>query len=368
MMGDSTVPGIPRIPASPDEITATWLTAALRPRWPDIEVRAVSAEPLGEGIGQMSVLKRLTLEHEGADDAPRHMVLKIHTLHAGMRAVAKRYRMFEREVAFYQRLASRLPVPTPKVYYSAADDSPACVLLMQDLSDWQSPDQLIGPTPGQTRLAVERLAVLTAAFWNADILQAESDWLPNADTDYLRAAVADYQACLPEFLRRFETRLPPGSAAAARTIAASLERILDHLASGPQTLIHYDYRVENMFFRADDPEAFCLLDWQLVMRGRPGWDFAYLVGTNLPVSLRRDFEADLRDLYLAGLQRAGVGDYSRPELDRDLAFATMAMTNIAVIGGANADLSNPRNEALFAAIGQRAFSAVLDGDCLSVLS
>jgi len=114
-----------------------------------------------------------------------------------------------------------MPVPTPDVYHSVADDSPACVLLMQDLSDWQSPDQLIGPTPGQTRL-------------------------------------------------------PEGSVAAARTIAASMDRMFDHMASGPQTLMHYDYRVENMLFRPDDPEAFCLVDWQLVMRGRPGWDFAYL--------------------------------------------------------------------------------------------
>jgi aminoglycoside/choline kinase family phosphotransferase len=112
---------------------------------------------------------------------------------------------------------------------------------------------------------------------------------------------------------------------------------------GPQTLIHYDYRVEDMFFRVDDSDAFCLVDWQLVARGRPGWGFACLVGSNLPVCQRRELENELRELYLDGNRCAGVTGYSRGELDRDLAFATMAMTVIGVIGGANADLSHPRN-------------------------
>jgi hypothetical protein len=40
---------------------------------------------------------------------------------------------------------------------------------------------------------------------------------------------------------------------------------------------------------------------------------------------------------------------------------------IGVVGGANADLSNPRNEELFAAIGQRGFNAVVEGNCLAEL-
>ena len=75
----------------------------------------------------------------------------------------------------------------------------------------------------------------------------------------------------------------------------------------------------------------------------------------------------MRQRYLAGLTANGVDGYSRSEFERDVALNTLAMTMIPMIGGANADLSNPRNEALFAAIGTRAFSAVVDGNCLSVL-
>lgn len=48
----------------------------------------------------------------------------------------------------------------------------------------------------------------------------------------------------------------------------------------------------------------------------------------------------------------------------DFALNTLAMTTIAIIGGANANLTNARNRELFTAIGCRAFDAMLEGGCL----
>ncbi len=357
------------VPQIAEEVTADWLTGALRGRWPAIEVRGVEAESLGEGIGQMSVLKRLTLDHGGAPDAPRCMILKLHTPFPDMRAVADRYHMFEREVNFYQRFADRVPVRTPEVFYAALDGAQSCVLLMEDMSDWRSPNQIEGPAPAQVELAVDRLAALTGRFWGSAELSTESEWLPDWTVGYMRAGADDYRACVPEYLRRFESQaLPHGARHAVETIATRMDDLLDQLAGGHQVLTHYDYRVENMFFEGNGKAAdLCLVDWQLVMRGRIGWDYAYLIGTNLPVEARAQLDESLRERYLAGLRAAGVSGYTRSDLDHDVALNTMAMTTISVIGGANADLSNPRNEALFAAIASRSFSAVLDGNCLDAL-
>jgi Phosphotransferase enzyme family len=354
------------VPESVDEVTPQWLTAALRRCWPAICVTEVRAVPLGEGIGQMSVLRRLELEHHGAPDAPRSMVVKLHTPHPDMRSVGERYRMFEREVNFYQRFAARVPINTPDVYYAELDGPGKCVLLMQDMSSWHTPDQIKGPALREVESAIDQLAGLTGAFWGSPVLNAEASWLPDWGVDYMRAVIADYRACLPEFLRRFGARLPDGSAAAARRIAARIDALADTLKDGVQVLTHYDYRIENMFFRNGQPD-FCIVDWQLVVRARPGWDFAYLVATNLPVEFRHRHVDALKQRYLSALAANGVVGYTRDDFERDVALNTMAMTIIPVIGGANADLSIPRNEELFATIGNRAMSAVTEGNCLDVL-
>ncbi|HEY5680687.1 MAG TPA: phosphotransferase [Pseudomonadales bacterium] len=355
------------VPETPADVTPAWLTRALGQRWPGIEVRSVVGEPLGEGIGQISLLQRLTLEHAGAAEAPRHMVLKMHTTHADMLGVAVRFRMYEREANFYNRFADRVPLRTPEVYHAATEGLERCVMLMEDMSSWHSPDQLAGPTLEEAELAVDSLATLTAAFWNSPELSDHASWLPDFNVGYMSDTGNDYRQCLPEFLRRYETKLPPGSADAARTIADRYDDLTRILSTGPQVLTHYDYRLENMFFRNDAAEAFCALDWQLVMRARPGWDIAYFMGTNLPVSFLDEHGEALRDRYYQQLQSNGVQGYARADLEADLAIGTMAMTGIPIIGGANADLSNPRNEALFTEVGSRAFGAVIGNDCLAYL-
>lgn len=355
------------VPETPADVTPEWLTGALAQRWPGIEVRRVIGEPLGEGIGQISLLQRLTLEHTGAPEAPRHMVLKMHTTHPGMLGVAVRFRMYEREANFYSRFAHAVPLRTPDVYFAEADDTERCVMLMEDMSGWHSPDQLMGPTQEQAELAVDALAKLTAAFWNSPELSNQSGWLPDFNVAYLRDTGEDYRQWLPEFLRRFETKLPSGSADAARAIAERYNELTHLLSTGPQVLTHYDYRLENMFFQEDDTSEFCVIDWQLIVRARPGWDIAYFMGTNLPTSFLNEHGEALRERYFEGLGKHGISDYARADFEADLAIGTMAMTGIPIIGGANADLSNPRNEALFAEIGSRAFGAVIGNDCLAYL-
>ena len=350
-----------------DEVTPEWLTSALRGRWPEITVRSVKNVSLGDGIGQMSELSLLELDHEGADAAPQSMVLKLHTAHPDMRAVAERYHMFEREVNFYQRFADKVPLRTPDVYFSGLAGMDRCVFLMEDMSGWHSPDQLVGPTLAQTEIAVQHLAKLTAAFWDSDVLEAESDWLPDFNVDYMRAIAQDYRDCLPEFLSRYGSALPEGADKAAHAIADRLDPLLDFLDTGPRVLTHYDYRVENMFFSKQEPLDFCVIDWQLIIRSRPGWDLAYLLGTNLPVDFRRQHTKQLENQYFEALAAGGVDAYARSDFDLDLARNMMAMTMTPVIGGANSDMSNPRNVDLFAAIGARSLTAVLDGHCLDLL-
>ena len=90
---------------------------------------------------------------------------------------------------------------------------------------------------------------------------------------------------------------------------------LEALCSGPETLLHGDMRLDNLFFREQGPDRVVFFDWQLVRRGPAAYDLAYLLSGSLPA----DFgSADgLLDVYHAELLKHGVTDYSRAQLAQD---------------------------------------------------
>ena len=81
----------------------------------------------------------------------------------------------------------------------------------------------------------------------------------------------------------------------------------------PYTLVHGDFRLDNMFFdpagRAD--ADFALIDWQMAMRSPGGSDLVYFIVTNLASDLRRTMDRELVERYQQGLLRCGVtGNYA----------------------------------------------------------
>lgn len=354
------------VPETIESISPQWITAALRGLWPEIEVTEVTTEPIGVGVGQMSVLARLTLQYRGVTDAPGKLVVKLHSSHPDVQALCHHYHIYEREANFYLRLADDVPLRTPNVYFAKHVDGKRLVILMEDMSAWSTPDQLTGPTLTQADLAVRQLARLTAAFWNSPRLETESSWLPDWNSDYMRAA-DHYRASVPEFLKRFGEVLPEGGTDAVKAIAEGYDKLADVLNTGIRVLTHYDYRIENMFFSDSDPNFFCLVDWAMPMRSRPGFDFAYLMGTSIPVRMRREHGEHFRNHFFACLESEGIQNYSRADLDLDIALNSMKMTGIPVVAGAAADISVQRNVKLFESISSRTFCSILDGGFLDAL-
>ncbi len=66
-----------------DDIDASWLTAALASRLSEgVEVRSLSVETIGTGVGLMGLLYRLTVEYDGdgAALAPPTVIVKLPVL------------------------------------------------------------------------------------------------------------------------------------------------------------------------------------------------------------------------------------------------------------------------------------------------
>ena len=163
------------MPSGIHDVTAQWLTAALgRP------VAAVRAEQIAQDSGFSSLLYRL---HLTGDGLPATVIAKL-PAQSEARGAMELLGGYRRELAFYQRVAGRAPMQTPRVYTARIVDGTAdFVLLMEDLAHWDNADHLAGLSMDRARTCIDALAGLHA--WstsNADVLEA----FPSIDTPIAR--------------------------------------------------------------------------------------------------------------------------------------------------------------------------------------
>ena len=351
------------IPTSMHEVTDQWLIDILSSHqaFADAPISSVDRQSVGDGIGQVGEFNKVVVTTESAKQTT--LFLKLRAPIEGMHAVALRYKMYEKEVRFYNELAAHMDVRTPEVYYADYDpETDNVALLMEFLDGWHSPDQITGASHNQTLAAIKQLGAINAPYWNRT---QELPWLPTMQTDYMQQTISDMAACSDIFFQRFAGDLPI-SKSDFYQIIESWPAILDGLSEGNLTLTHYDYRVENMFFSSDESEV-AVIDWQLIGALRAGWDLAYLIGTNIPSEQRRANEQQYIDLYLDCMRDHGV-NYSEAELRHDMKWSLLGLCSIAVIGGANFDVSNERSLELFKVISVRLFDAIAEHEALSVIS
>ena len=84
------------------------------------------------------------------------------------------------------------------------------------------------------------------------------------------------------------------------SLHALIEWLPQHIPAGDQTsIVHGDYRLDNLVFNPTQPRALGLLDWELATLGHPMADFAYhCMSWHIPATLWRG---------IAGLDLAALG-------------------------------------------------------------
>jgi hypothetical protein len=351
------------LPGCLDEVSAEWVADVLA----DVLDGdcSVSVENLGDGLGQVSELGKLTIDTEAGET--KIFVVKTRTNVSDMHEIGITYGMYEREVNFYEQLADELPIRTPEIHYAAWDPKTERVAIIMEFMDgWYSPDQVAGATREEVEKAIRGLAPLTAGYWNSP-LRGRVDWLGDAEADYYQNISADYLTSREGFLERFAHRLPPDIERVLEQIGRSNNALLHEQTQGTFALAHWDYRVENMFFKKDDPDV-AVIDWQLMMWMKPAWDFAYLCFTNLKLEDRRAWLDDLATLYLEELASLGVGDYTKDDLMADIRLCLPGISAVPVIGGSSVDSTNPRSMELLATVSERVFAGIEDMECLKRVS
>jgi thiamine kinase-like enzyme len=361
------------IPRTPADLTADWLTAALRDTQTigGAKVASFDVEPdIAAGSGFMGQLARVSLRYDAAEPGvPTSLIGKFPTYGPENRAIADLFRMYETETRFYEEIAGQVEMRTPRRYFSArATDCTDFILLMEDLAPARCGDQVVGCVRAEAELALRELAKFHATWWESPRL-TDLDWVW-AFNNPVRAAAAQgaYAASWGPFKELWSSKVPAPIMALGERFQDALPKLLDRLAARPITITHGDYRLDNLFFatpEGGDPLA--VVDWQIISLGCGLFDVAYFMAGAMPPADRRATEMDLLHIYHDTLTARGVKGYDFEQCLLDYRIAALFCWQYAAIILGTLDASNERGMTLFTDILERFVSIIVDMNAAELL-
>lgn len=291
-----------RLPTRLEEITADWLTQALRRRAPETEVRSVEIDAPIWGTATKAFL-RVDYRRRSPDGPPEALCLK-GGFDDGMRAVAGLgYRI---ESMFYRDIASTLGDAVPRCWFADEDEAGnQGLVIVDDLraagARFGSPDDRYGVD--QVSAALETLAGLHGASWNRAGPGALR-WL-SVGSQLFRPVVRGFlsPAHWATYIELEQTR----SFDDALRDRKRVERAVYHLwgldDADVLAVSHGDPHPRNTYLLDDGRLRF--LDWQTTCLAPWADDLAYFLVGILDIPARREHETSLLRHYLGALAAGG---------------------------------------------------------------
>ena len=358
------------IPKTIADVDAAWLSTVL-----DAPVSGFDRTQIGQGVGIMGDIFCLQLSYQTpSPEKPKSVVVKLPSSFEENRAQGVALGMFEAEVRFYNELAQRATVGVPEVYLAQVLPGQAdFVIVMEDLTAATLVSQTDGMSREQALAAVRVLASIHAVWWG-DVQQPALEWIPTMNGPRIEFVDQFLPTVMPAFVNGFQDKLPEGGLEIFQTFVGNYQKINRVLTErSPWTLVHQDFRVENLLFDPADRAKVSVIDWQGIGRGPGAYDLAYLLGGSMAADVRRAHEDELlaayhQQLLDEGIPQAGSDAYSLEQCTEDYALAQLmgGLATSILVGGAM-DLSNERGVALATTMARRHVNAALDHDGLARL-
>ncbi|MFK8023065.1 MAG: phosphotransferase [Ilumatobacter sp.] len=354
------------IPHQVDDITVDWLNDRIGDRVGTIVDATV--DHIGEGVGILGEVARLTLTYAEHDSGPSTLIAKCQSVHPENVAVSQMMGFYEREINFYNDLAGDLGIRTPHLYVADMEDGGApFVLLLEEIEGATMIDQVVGASLPQAASITKIVASLHAEFWDSDALD-ELSWLPPMNNPMYKGATGLVEANWDAFVDTWGGRVAPEVVSWCEQLTPRYAEMLDWWQdNAPATLTHTDCRAENYLFGGSAGDGVVtMLDFQLATRHVGTWDIANLLGMSISIENRRAWERELVAGYHDALVAGGVTGYALDDCWRDYRYCLLhqAWSQIAI---ANIDPGNDRGRVLLNEFITRSFQAAADNDAGDLL-
>lgn len=295
-----------------DELTAAWMTDALRVQYPDVEVTSLHRGDVRHG-SESTVRVMLGYNRAGHErQLPATMYVKGQLSSRTTEGILGP--MTHTEARFFQDVAPLLPgLNIPTCYFASVDGDRQSTIVMEDLFARNATLGAAGTTvsPATAYRMAEQFAQLHALWFDAPELDTV-DWLAGSsardvDLDRMAAEETGIFGSFKEGWWARRTQLPHCEFLPAELVDRTVVKhalVNKYRVEGalPQCLIHGDPHLGNMFFDPDGTPG--LYDWS-PMVGRWGDDLNYAIVGSLSVDDRREHEQPILRHYLHHLGLRG---------------------------------------------------------------
>ena len=358
------------VPGGLGEITADWLTEALRSSGAagDASVAGYSAEAIAEGKGFMNEMFRLRLDYDSEPrDMPLSVIAKLPSTDPLLRKVFGRLGQNLREVRFYQQLANVGQLQSPRSYYSAIDLATGnTVLLLEDMSDARQGDSVAGCSIEEARGAIGRIARFHASWWETPQMESLG-WIPLKDSES-QSYQYIYLDAWRALIEKAGVGMPRGLSSLGGELFSEVPRIKARLTRPPRTIIHGDFRLDNCFFSTEDAaQTPVVFDWEFCVRARGAYDVATFISEAFPTEQRRDVEMGLLRDYHSILTECGVSGYSFDECLDDYRLSMLEIFVFWIVTGGYCNYEGERATSYLHNTLARFDAAITDLDSLELL-
>lgn len=359
------------IPDHPDKLTTAWLTEALRSTGAidQAAVTALQVESMGGVEGTTGPMARVRLSYDRpTENGPTTLLAKFPDVDPEKRLALSQLRLYELEARFYDEISEQVKLRTPICYYSAMDlVHNEYVLLLEDLAPAQPGNQVAGCSIEQAKMAVLALVELHAPYWDCPTLK-DLTWAPTFPELAQTFQQSYLESLWPAFVEKYRQSLPDYTMEIGEAFGQAIPSIWNQLGQSPITVIHGDYRLDNMLFGSTEGEPpFSVVDWQLIKLGRGVIDMAYFLGWSVDLDMRRANEMDLLRTYHTALMQKGIRDYSFDQCLQDYRQSMFYLFSLLVTGLAIVDFSSEKQAVLAATMIERAVASLQDHNVKDLL-
>ncbi len=328
------------------------------------EITAVDVQQLSDVTNALGNLYRCRLiGGDGQPADPASVIVKLPSSDPMAFRFSRWLSLHRREHVFYRDIAPHGYVRAPKLFYGDYDaDSNRFVLVLEDLGHMQGIPQSVGLDGVRARHAIQHLAGLHGRFWEvADepVLSACGDFLTTRESRIMQTV---YLLTLPAALDRFGDLFTDEMRRFAREFGFRVAAHFSALAEGPKTVVHGDFRADNMLFGGEGQDDPALIDWQGFGIGCGMYDVAFFFATSVTSDVRRGIQRDALDEYRDIVCRSGARNYTREDCWRSYRQNMLGTLMPMVIGCGALDMSDPQLVSQTRELLSRALTAITDLD------